>query len=75
MDPPRVLVVPSRLSCGEAIEASEIGTEILLYFMSTKEERYAIIAAVRTCKLVETKNPRAFIPAEVCKAKAPDNVA
>lgn len=74
MVPPGVGVVASRP--GEpTVPSSEIGTETLLYFTSTKEARYAVIAATRTCEPHGKKGGTGMgVPAEMCKAKAPASV-
>jgi len=60
----------------DAEPASEIGTEILLYFTSAKEARYEMIAGTQYCEFVGSRNSsRRHVPAEVCKAKAPESVA
>jgi hypothetical protein len=49
MVPPKVIVVASRP--GEPVMASsEMGTEILLYFTSTKEARYEIMTGIWRCE-------------------------
>jgi len=48
--------------------------EILLYFTSAKDARYEITAGTRSCEPVGGDRNN-HVPAEVCKAKAPDNAA
>ena len=51
---------------------SEVGMEILLYFTSTKDARYEIIAGTQSREFVERKRAHGHVPAEMCKARAPD---